>query len=50
MTEKIDIKTIYKGVKETCPICKNRFGLKDEKLKIVSFGACSGCLFKKQIN
>ena len=46
---KIDIRTIYKAVKETCPICKNRFGLKDEKRKIISFGACSGCLLEKQL-
>lgn len=46
---KADLKQIYKGVKETYPVCKNQFGQKDEKKKIVSYGACSLCLLEKQL-
>lgn len=49
MEQRINLKQIYKGIKETCPVCKNRFGQKDEKRKIISYGACSGCLLEKQL-
>lgn len=40
---KADLREIHKGVAERCPVCKNDYRQKDDKLKIVSYGACAKC-------
>lgn len=46
---KADLREIHKGVAERCPVCKNDYRQKDDKLKIVSYGACCKCLLEKQL-
>lgn len=49
MEYKADLKQIYKGIRETCPVYKNDYGQRDEKKKIISYGMCSLCLFQKEL-
>lgn len=48
MTQPI-IKSISKTIRETCPVCRNDYGKKEEKFKIIAYGCCSSCLLEKQL-
>jgi hypothetical protein len=49
MTYQVELKEIVKGVKETCPNCRTKYGVKGEKVSIVSYGLCSRCLLEKEL-
>lgn len=49
MLNKIGLAEAVKGIRETCPACKNEYGMKCDKVSILAYGRCPRCLLEQQL-